>query len=451
MTLPPPAQPSSVAARRWHALGSTFGASVLAKVLSVLCTLAQVPVALHYLGPGGYGLWVTLMSLIVALNFIDFGLGVGIQRAMAQRFGENDVAALRASFWTGCALLGILGLAALAVGLPVILAGNWAAALAVDAGTLPAADVNRALVIVLAAFACGLPCNAVSRLAAAVQLGWLHAGWIAGGSLLTLGTVVYAARAQWGFLGFLAAAAFVPVLQGAGLAVHLHHRLGWHWRPVWLRSREERSALLGASFTFALPQVGLALAQSLPPLAISLASGPAAVTAYNLLQRLYSPLAQGQLFLLTPLWPMYTEASVRGDRLWVRRGFRLSLIATAGLVGLLVVTTLFSGPLLDWWVGPAAGAIPRRLAWLTCLWTAGQLAVQPLIYFLVGVDRLGPLAKAAVPGQVVTLVGLFAGGQLAGAEGAMAGAAAGLMVVTLPALAVATGRALPARPVPAAP
>ena len=68
-------------------------ASVLAKVASMLCTLAQVPIALHYLGAESYGLWIVLMSIFGLLNFVDFGIGVGMQQKMAEAYARTTVSA----------------------------------------------------------------------------------------------------------------------------------------------------------------------------------------------------------------------------------------------------------------------------------------------------------------------------------------------------------------------
>jgi len=77
------------ASRRERAIRLTVAASVGAKGFSIACTLVQVPLALHYLGAEAYGFWVTLFSIMLVLNFVDFGLGVGMQHAMARAYGTE--------------------------------------------------------------------------------------------------------------------------------------------------------------------------------------------------------------------------------------------------------------------------------------------------------------------------------------------------------------------------
>jgi O-antigen/teichoic acid export membrane protein len=436
--------PSSFAAdriRRWRAVHKTFGASILAKIVSILCTFAQVPIAVHHLGQEAYGLWMTLLSIALLMNLVDFGIGVGLQRRMAETWAVNDPSRLRSTYLTGAASLGLLGLLILLLGVPVILLGNWAAVFKL---TDPAVSgqARGALLIVTVFFAAGLPLNATARVAAAVQRGWIHAGWIAAGSVASLAAVALAARLGFGLRPFLALACLPPLLQGIGLHLHLSRVQGWRGRWPALLPRAEWRALLADSLLFSAPQLGLAVVQSLPPVVIAMAAGPVAVTAFNLLQRLFSLVGQGQAMLLTPIWPAYTEASARGDGLWVRRAFALSMTATLVFATALGVIAAAAPQLVQWWVGTSVTPPARDFVWTTALWTAILLAQQPVVYLLVGMGRLRGLALHGTLGYAASAAGMFIGGSLAGADGALLGAAGGLLAAW-PGLVAETRRALP--------
>ena len=441
MTAVPHASPA--APRRERAVRLTVAASAAAKVFSVLCTLAQVPLALRALGAEAYGLWITLVGLTTLFNFVDFGLGVGMQRVMAEAFGRDDAATVRRAFFTGAAALGVLALVALAVGLPLALLVAWAPTLRIADPAL-AAQAGPALALALAAWALALPSNAVARLAAAVQRGWLHAGWIAAGSALSLAITAWAAHARWGFLAFLAAATLVPAAQGLGLTVHLWRSLRWPWRGAALLPRAEFRALLGDSALFTPAQLGLALTQAAPPLALTLAAGPAAATAFNLLQRLVSPLAQAQVILFTPLWPALAEAHTRGDSQWVRRAALRAALATGALGLAAFAVTALAPALIAAWVGPAAVPPPSAFAWSACLWTILQMALLALVYFLVALDRLHAVAFHTTLGCTLALAGLFLGGPAGTTVALLAGC--GGLALGLPGLILAARRAWPTSP-----
>ncbi len=443
----PPLHPEA-APRRDRVVRLTVAASMGAKAVSVACTLAQVPLALHLLGSEAYGLWITLMSVLIMLNFVDFGLGVGMQKAIATDFGQDDQAQMRRAFFSGALALVGLGLAALVVGLPLALGLDWGGLLKIHDPSLQGA-AGPALAITVAAFALGLPFNALPRLAFAAQRGWLQAGWIAVGSVASLVIVALAARAQCSFLVFLALTTLLPVAQGTGLWLHLRHSLGWHGLKMELLPRAEWRALAGDSLLFSIPQVGLAFVQAAPPLALSLAAGPVAATAFNLLQRLYSPVTQGQIMFLSPILPAVTEAHVRGDAAWIRRAFGQTLLVTVAGILALVLLTWQSGPILRWWLGASAAPSTGLLGGLTCAWFAAQMAWQPLMYLLVGVNQLSVLAWWSVAGLGLSLGGMaLAVFNHAGAPGVLLGAVIGLALGGLPGLALSSARALPSPLVP---
>src|SRR5215831_555681 len=64
--------------------------SVFAKFISVISSFITIPLALKYLGTELYGLWMTITSVIVMLNFADFGIGNGVLNLVTTAYGKND-------------------------------------------------------------------------------------------------------------------------------------------------------------------------------------------------------------------------------------------------------------------------------------------------------------------------------------------------------------------------
>jgi O-antigen/teichoic acid export membrane protein len=419
--------------RRERAIKLTVAASVGAKVFSVACTFVQVPIALHYLGTEAYGFWITLVGVVLVLNTVDFGLGVGMQHAMAKAFGSDEVESMKSTFWAGTAVLGILGAAVLAVGLPIARFEPWADLLHIRDPALRA-ETRMALAVAVASFVIGLPFNAVSRLAVAVQRGWINAGWIAAGSGLSLGLVAAAAHWRWGFLWFLGASLLVPALQGTGLFIHLLSALKWNFTPARLAPTGEIRSMLRSSLYYAFPQFGMAVVQSAPALAISVAAGSSYVTGYNLLIRLFSPFQQGQLILLGPVWPAYTEAHEKADHSWVERTVWRTVAVLCALSGGVAVAAWQSHRLLLLWIGHSADLVSPRLAALVAAWCLIQMAAQPFMFYLMGVGRLRQLAWLGTPGLLLTAFALFWGARGGTVDGVLVAGSATLAITLLPPL-----------------
>jgi O-antigen/teichoic acid export membrane protein len=348
---------------------------------------------------------------------------------------------MRSAYLSGAASLGFLTLMILIVGLPTIYLGEWSRLFHLTEPHL-IVQARSALAVVVIFFAAGLPLNATARLAASVQKGWIHASWIAIGSVISLALVVLATRVGAGLTAFLAFACLAPLIQGVGLHFHMLHTLGWsHARPPFL-SRAERRRLFATSFLFSAPQLGLALVQALPPVALTMTAGPVSAGAFNILQRLFSPLSQGQQLLLAPLWPALAEAHARGDAAWLQRGLRFSLMATALFAGGLAGVAWQAPRLISWWIGRGTEATEPMLRAMTALWSIALMAGQPLLYFLLGVGRLRGLAVYGTVGYGLAMAALVAAGYRWGASGALAGAAVSYSVVVLTGMGIETRLAL---------
>jgi O-antigen/teichoic acid export membrane protein len=392
----------------------TFSASVGAKGFSIACTFIQVPLALHYLGAEGYGFWVTLIGIGIFMNFSDLGLGVGLQNVMSIDFADQRDDHMRQTYFTGAICLALLGLAVMAISLPLVAAIDWAAVFKIHDATV-SPQVRRCLALTIIAFAAGFPLNATARLVAATQMGWIHGLWIALGSAIALGFTFLAIALSLNLTAFIALSVSAPLIQGVGMHLHMMKRLNWRHRPWSQLPRKEWREFLGTSFTFSAPQIAGALMNALPPVALSTTAGPVAAAGFNVLQRLYSPLTQGHQMFVQPFWPAFTEAIRRGDLPWIRRSLVSTLLGTgiflAGLAGL----ALASEWLLHLWVGAQSQNIGRELRLAVAVWLAVVMAGQPLFYFLLGAGRLTRLAIYGTIAPLLAITLLFALGHSLGA------------------------------------
>lgn len=429
------------AAKRDRALVKTVAATIGAKGFSVVCTLVQVPIALRYLGTESYGVWIVLVTLFGLLNFFDFGIGVAMQQAMARANATGETARMQRQFATGTLALAAVGAALAFAGfaaLPFVDLPEWFRV----GDPAIAGELRPALALTFATFALGVPLNAASRLAAALQRGWEQALWNAIGGALLLAAIGVAVALRAGLLGFVAAATVVPLCQNIGLWCALHRRLDWR---IWTRPRfdaGEWPALRRTSALFTAPQIGAALVGTMPALAINVAGGPAAVTAFNLLQRIFGSLLQVQSFALTPLWPAFAEAHERGDLAWMRRRYRQSIALTLAGAGALAVAALAMPRLLELWLGSAKPELAPAFAWAGVAWFSAQMLGQVGFSLLAGVGDFSALARHGTLGAAGAVLGLWLGARLGGPALALALGGLGYGAGALPGMFLASARSL---------
>jgi len=153
--------------------------------------------------------------------------------------------------------------------------------------------------------------------------------------------------------------------------------------------------------------------------------------------RLFSPFQQGQLILLGPVWPAYTEAQAKADHSWVKRTFGRTVLASCALAAGLAVAAWQSHRLLSLWIGQSAGSVAPRLAALVAAWSLVQMAAQPFMYYLMGVGRLRLLAWVGTPGLMAGVAALFWGARAGTVDAVLIAGSATLALTLLPPLALA--------------
>lgn len=420
---------------RSRAVGMFFATSLAARGVGIGCQLLQVPIAVHALGAEAFGLWMTLTSVGAMLLFADFGMGQGAQNKMAEAFACGQVNEARV--WWEAALVFLGGASLLLAGIALLVAR------AIDPTALfnlvdpnVQAEARGAVAVTLFIFCLNIPLGLAQRLAYSRQRGWMHNLWQAGGSVAALGGTLLGVYLRWPLAGIVAAAQLPLALANAGLLAVQLRQLGWadlrRVRCGWTTMRELWR--LGAHF--GVQQVQLTLYVSVPQVIISTTLGAAAVTPYNLAQRLFSLFTIIQNAFMLPLWPAYSEAKARGEFDWIRRTLARSLGAT--LIFTLVpmaVGAWLAQPLIAAWVGGfSAGSATARvelpstaLVWLMFGWNALVFIGQPFGYMLAGVSEVKRLTQTSVVSSLVSLLLMTAWVEGYRQEGVVAGMVVGIL------------------------
>jgi O-antigen/teichoic acid export membrane protein len=97
-----------------HNLAVSIGRNTLFGVLSNLAQigtrLLTVPIVIHYLGLGGYGIWNIIMTSAAYMRFGGVGVKTAFQKYVAEATGNGDYERANKLLSTGCALMLALSL-----------------------------------------------------------------------------------------------------------------------------------------------------------------------------------------------------------------------------------------------------------------------------------------------------------------------------------------------------
>jgi len=297
------------------------GAMLLAagRITSAVCGLVQVPIALAHLGAEAFGLWVALSGLLWSLSLLDCGIGFAVQNRLAALLAGGREPAAAALLRRAVRVLAAIGALALLASLPLLFWGHWPDWLGV---TDPAvrAETLTAVGILFAAAALNLPLQFAARVATAAQQTWMIGLWTIVASVLGLGAVAVAAWTKAPLAGFMLAACVLPLGPHIGIWLQLRATQGWIRQGV--AAPPELRGLWQESALFFMPQLGSVFIGSFVAPLIAFFAGPAAVTSYSVLQRLFGLALQVQGLVLMPTWPAYTQAATTGDAAFARRTYR---------------------------------------------------------------------------------------------------------------------------------
>lgn len=370
---------------------------MLAKFVSIGTALVSVPLSLHYLGTERYGMWLTISSVVTMLNFTDLGLGNGILSGVARAHGQEDNAALRSIIASGALALCLIASAMLLLlSAASFFPASWYRIFNVDS-SLARGEAAPALAVFVTLFLLNMPLSVVQKVQVGLQAGFVTSLWQCLGSVLGLAGVLLAIALQAGLPWLVVAFVGAPML--ANVANNLHF-FGFQRRDLMPRLRDTSivtmRGLAATGVLFLLLQVAGALAFAADNFVIAQFRGAAAVPEFAVPERLFSLIPAVLTMALSPLWPAYGEAIARGDRTWVVRTFRRSLILAVG-IGLVMATAfvVLGRPILAAWVGPAIQ--PSLLLLLAFgVWKVIEGGGNALAMFYNGAGLLGLQAALGV-------------------------------------------------------
>jgi O-antigen/teichoic acid export membrane protein len=398
-----------------------LSSSFAARAVTIGCQTLQVPLVIRGVGAEGFGYWMTLTSISYMMNFADLGMGMGLQNKLASAFALNEDAQARRLFASTFGALAGIGLALAAILCGIAAAVDFSAFFHLREAAVRT-DAGHAAMLSITLLCVGLPLGLGQRLAYSLQLGWWHNTSQAVASVITLAAVAAVSGLHASFMAYFVAGLLPTALVSAGLIYKLCDRLGWR---SWARSHFEFRAVrpvlsLGAHFS--VQQLLNTVLYAAPPVLISAALGAAAVTPYNLVQRLFNVFGVAQNGLMNGLWPIYSEAHAREDYAWIQRTLWRSCLGTLAIsITPLAVGAMFARPIIRLWVGHGAPLPEHPLIWLLFAWNACQFLQQPFWFLLAGVSQIHRLTFLSIAASTVCAGAMLLMVRPFGANGVVAG------------------------------
>lgn len=370
---------------------------VFIKAMALIFTLITVPMTLNYLGVEGYGVWVTMISMLAWVSLVDVGVANGVAPLLTSAFGCGRIDLAREYIATAFWSLIISCVAAGAVFFSFFDFVDWGVVFNIKSHAL-VAQVSAAMSVAVCIFLANIPLGINQRIYLASQNGAVANVWQLLTGIAGLVGFYCATRSHGGLvylvLGYLGA----QFLVGLANSVWLFGWLRPDLRPFLFPRFEHVKPVMAMGGMFFVNQVATLIMFQKDTVLISHYLGADQAARYSVIWQIFFYFNTINLLIAPYLGPAFGDAFAKKDLRWMRVAAVRYLSVTFGVAIFGVVfLAFFYKQILSLWVG--VDVLPTRgtVMWMS-IWTVVLSIQWPIISLLNGVGRL----------RVVTLLYLLA-------------------------------------------
>lgn len=325
--------------------------SLLIKGCSILISLLLVPMTLGYLSSELYGIWLTLSSIMLWLNFFDVGFTLGLKNKLGEAIAKEDWQrgkSLVSTTYFMMVLIFVPLWIMLEVAVPFV---DWASFLNVNA--VYNEDIARAMHILVACFCLQMIVNVLTAVIAAFQKVALSSAFPVLGNFLSLVAIFLLTKFCPPSLVALACTISVlPILVVIIASFILYSNKFNIVAPnIKAINKSHIKELFGLGYKFFLIQIQVVVLYQSTNILISNVAGPNEVTYYNIAYKYLGIAMMIYTIFLSPLWPAFTDAYTKKDFSWMKNIYKkMSIVFLVSAVAVIVMTVI--SPFVYWlWIG----------------------------------------------------------------------------------------------------
>lgn len=317
-------------------------ANVLNKGLSMVVVVAGAALTLPYLGTERFGVWMLLSSFLVLFSFLDLGMGNALTNRVGAVAAQADASRLSACISGGLGCMAIVSVISVALLCLAAVVAPWAWITRSESPEI-LREASVAGVALGACFGIHLLGGGLQKIYLGLQRSHEAHLSLAAGNLLALAALLIASHLKAGVPVLVMVSTIGVLVSTLALAGRLVHQHLIGFRHIGTSTRDEWQQISKVGGLFLVMQVAGVVGMGADNLVIGATLGAGQVAAYALVQRLFSFASLPAAMLNQPLWGAYAHAYATGDRPFIVKTLRGSLLVTGALTGVLVLVLAASG------------------------------------------------------------------------------------------------------------
>lgn len=359
------------------------------KLGTMLIEVIKVPIMLSYLNVEKYGIWLTLVSIVLWTHHFDFGLGAGLKYKLTEAIAhgeDNKAKHLVSTAYISMSL--IMGIAFILL-TPIIFALDWLDILNVSDVTISNNELIYTVLGIFAVFVCQFVMSLICIVLQAHQRTALAEMFKPIGSALSLCIVLIIGLFSHNSLIFASLVMVVPYVLIL-LILNVYYFTG-KYKSIspsikWVK-KEYLKDIYSLGLKFFINQLSALIVFATANLILSSQINPTEVSIYSTARTYYGIILIFITAILVSTSTPITDAYVRRDYEWIKRLMaRLNKIAFIAII-LEVVIFFASDFVFEIWTGNKIN-VPSTLAISFVLYNIIAFYTQQYSNFLISVGKM---------------------------------------------------------------
>jgi O-antigen/teichoic acid export membrane protein len=320
------------------------------RVMAILIAFITVPFNLKYLGNVKFGVWTTIYSILAWVVFFDLGIGNGMKNKVAEAIALKDRNLARTYISNSYFALGIFCLAALVV---AMIGGSFLNLQAVfNIDTISNDDLRNVFYATSIFLILNFFMSLILQIFFADQKASLVALMQLMNNMVGLGVVLVLllfVREDMFYLIFFSG--LFGTLVSMAFTFYYFHANRDLMPSFRLIAKDKIKPVISLGAKFFILQITNLVIYSTDNIIIAQILGPAEVTSYQIVYKLFSPISIGLSIISMPLWTAYIDAYAKNDMQWIKSIIKKInlMIIPISLITLLMV--IFGQDIIRLWVG----------------------------------------------------------------------------------------------------
>ena len=377
----------NIAELRTKKLNRNAIGSIAVKLSTMLVEFIKVSILLSYLSVEKYGIWLTIVSIVLWSHHFDLGLGTGLKYKLTEAIAQNDITRGKHLVSTAYVSISIIMGAALLLLLPIIVSTNWSDMLnaPVDLNT----EIMYCIISILVVFICQFVLELITIVLKSYQRTAISEVFKPISNAISLVVVIILGFFSHDSLFMASLAMTVPYL-----VVLLIANI-WYFTKQYRDIRPSREFakieyvkdIYSLGLKFFVNQFSALVVFSTANFLLSHTINPSEVSTYSTANTYYNLVVIFFTAIIVASSTPITDAFVRGDITWVKgcmnKLFKIALLA----IVLELIMFAISDFTFSIWVGNKI-SVPSSLAIAFVMYNILALFSQQYNLFLASVGKM---------------------------------------------------------------